>query len=62
MVSNWHLETKVPGSSPGASYAQRWAPCSNRPANVQVPVKWGEVVERSQIVTPSLPLPFPAAL
>ena len=36
-----------------------FTPCSNRPANVQVPVKWVEVVERSQIVTPSLPPPFP---
>ena len=25
---------KVPGSSPAASYVQRWALCSNRPANV----------------------------
>ena len=25
---------KVPGSSPAASYAQSWAPCSNLPANV----------------------------
>ena len=25
---------KVPGSSPAASYAQRWALCSNHPANV----------------------------
>ena len=25
---------KVPGSSPAANYVQRWALCSNRPANV----------------------------
>ena len=25
---------KAPGSSPAASYVQRWALCSNRPANV----------------------------
>ena len=35
----WWLATctrklKVPGLSPAASYVQRWALCSNRPANV----------------------------
>ena len=35
----WWLATcawkpKVPGSSPAASYVQRWALCSNRPANI----------------------------
>ena len=28
------LKPKVPGSSPAAGYVQRWALCSNRPANV----------------------------
>ena len=37
---------KVLGLSPAASYVQRWALCSNRPANVLVPVsgwnwQWG---------------------
>ena len=27
-------EPKVPGSSPAAIYVQRWALCSNRPANI----------------------------
>ena len=34
VVSDLRSETKVPGSSPAAIYVQRWAPCSNRPANV----------------------------
>ena len=37
----------IAGSSPAASYAQRQAPCSNRPANVLVPVKQVEVVVKS---------------
>ena len=47
-VAQW-LATwpKDPGSSPAASYAQRWAPCSNRPANVQASVKRVEVVVTS---------------
>ena len=32
VVSDLRSETK--GSSPDASYVQRWALCSNRPANV----------------------------
>ena len=38
---------KVPSSSPATSYVQRWAPCSNRPLNVEVSVKRVEVVVRS---------------
>ena len=39
LVVAWWLATctwkpKVPGSSPATSYVQRWALCSNRPANV----------------------------
>ena len=33
--------------SPAASYVQRWAPFSNRPANVQVPLHQGKVLQRS---------------
>ena len=40
--------TKVPCSIPAASYAQRWALCSNNLANVWVSVKWVEVAERIQ--------------
>ena len=38
---------KVPDSSPAASYVQRLALCSNRPANVWVSVKRVEVAVRS---------------
>ena len=38
---------KVPGSSPAASYVQRWALCSNLPANILVSVKRVKVVDRS---------------
>ena len=35
VISDLRSETKgSPGSSPAASYVQRWALCSNRPANV----------------------------
>ena len=54
MFSN--CEPKVPSSGSAASYVQRWALCSNRPANVKVSVKWEEVVERSE--TDTLPLPL----
>ena len=35
VVSDLRPETKGsrPGSSPGAGYVQRWAPCNNRSAN-----------------------------
>ena len=34
VVRDLRSEAKVPGSSPAAGYAQRWAPCNNHPANV----------------------------
>ena len=34
VVSDLRLETNFPGSSPAGIYVQRWAPGSNRPANV----------------------------
>ena len=48
----WWLEIyarkpKVLGSSLAATYVQRWAPHTNRPANVSVSVKREEVVVRS---------------
>ena len=46
-LANCARKRKVPGSSPDASYVQRWTPCSNRPANVYVSVKRVEVVVRS---------------
>ena len=33
-LANCPRKPKVPGSSPAATYVQRWAPCSNRPANI----------------------------
>ena len=33
-IRSFVRKPKVPGSSPAASYLQKWAPCSNRPANV----------------------------
>ena len=33
VVGDLGSETKVPGSTPAADYAQRWAPCNNHPAN-----------------------------
>ena len=47
IVSDWRSETKGFGLSLAASYMQRWALCSNRPANLRVSVKWVEVVEVS---------------
>ena len=57
----WWLTTcprkpKVPVPSPAASYVQRWALSSNRPANVLVSVKRVEVVVRNYINTLPLPL------
>ena len=43
ITSAW--KPKAPSWSPAASYVQRWALCSNRPANVSM--KWLEVVGRS---------------
>ena len=40
-------KTEVPNSSPAATYVQRWAVCSNRPANVELSVKRVEVIVRS---------------
>ena len=40
-------KAKVPGFSPAASYAQRWAHCSNRMPNVWVLAKRVEMVEKS---------------
>ena len=37
---------KNPGLGPAATYAQRWALCSNNPTNVSVSVKWVDVVKR----------------
>ena len=42
------LKPKVPGSDPAARYVQRWALCSNRPADVWVSVKQVEVIEGNQ--------------
>ena len=44
VVSGLRSETKVPGSSLAATYVQKWALCSNGPANVSVSVKRVEVV------------------
>ena len=43
----WKAVIKVFGSSPAATYVQRWALCSYRPANVKVSAKRVEVVVRS---------------
>ena len=34
LLVTYTWKPKVPGSSPTAGYVQRWALCSNRPANV----------------------------
>ena len=34
LVNDLRSETKGPGSSPASTYGQRWAICSNHPANV----------------------------
>ena len=46
-LANCALKPRVTCSSPVAGYVQRWALCSNRPANVYVSVKRVEVVEKS---------------
>ena len=47
VVRTLRSEIKVSSSSPAASYVQRWAVCSNLPANAYVSVEGVEVVERS---------------
>ena len=44
--ATWARKWKVPGSSSAATYMERWALCSNGPANVEVSVKQVEVIDR----------------
>ena len=46
-LATFAQKPKLLGSSPAASYVQRWTLCSNCPANVKVSVKRVEVVVRS---------------
>ena len=46
---------KILGSSPAASYTQRWALCNSNLANVRVSVKRVEVVERDKKITSLFP-------
>ena len=55
-LATYARKPKVPGSSPAASYVQRWTLCSNRPANVYISVKLVEGVVRSY--RNALPLPL----